>query len=51
MAKTKYKEPSDYIPKDIRKQLKLGEFAEEKKAEEKSRDLNKEFRDYINNKH
>lgn len=50
MAKTKYKEPSNYIPKDIRKKLKLGEFAEGEKAEEKNRDLNKEFRDYINNK-
>lgn len=47
MAKTKYTEPSDYIPKDIRKELKLGEFADEKKAKE-NRDLNKKFRDYVN---
>jgi len=34
MAKIKYTEPSDYIPKEIRKELGLGEFA--KKEEKKS---------------
>ena len=28
--KVKYVEPAEYIPKHIRKELKLGEFAEKK---------------------
>lgn len=47
MKREKYTEPSDYIPKEIRKELKLGEFAEDEKEKEK-RDLNKQFRDYVN---
>ena len=35
----KYTEPSNYIPKSIRKELKLGEFAEdETKKKEKERE-------------
>ena len=49
MKKNKYTEPTDYIPKNIRKELKLGEYAEEKE-DNKKRDLNKAFRDYVNNK-
>ena len=50
--KTKYTEPSEYIPKEIRKKLKLGEFAEDKeeKKPENERELNKAFRDYVNGK-
>ena len=51
MAKTKYTEPTEYIPKEIRKELKIGEFAEDKeKKTDNKRDLNKEFRDYVNGK-
>jgi len=52
MAKAKYTEPSDYIPKDIRKELKLGEFAEEEQEEEKrvKEKVNKDIKDYINRK-
>ena len=49
MDKTKYTEPTEYIPKEIRKKLKLGEFAETKEPE-KNRDLNKDFRDFVNGK-
>ena len=51
MAKAKYTEPTDYIPKEIRKELKIGEFAEEEKKEpEKKKDLNKEIRDFVKGK-
>ena len=52
MAKVGYSEPDDYFPKDIRKQFKLGEYAEEEpeKKEKKDRDItNEEFREYIKN--
>ncbi len=45
----KYTEPTDFIPKSIRKELKLGEFAEEEEKKKKEKEkLNKEFRDYVN---
>ena len=34
-VKTGYKEPVDFIPKDIRKKYKLGEYAETQKATKK----------------
>lgn len=46
--RVKYTEPSDFIPKSIRKELKLGEFAEDEKKEKENRDLNQAFRDYVN---
>lgn len=49
MRNSKFTEPDDYIPKEIRKELKLGEFAEDEKEKEDKK-LNKEFRDYVNNK-
>lgn len=45
MAKTNYTEPTDYIPEDIRRKLKLGEFAEEEKE---NKEVNKEIRDFVN---
>lgn len=49
MNKAKYSEPDDYIPKDVRKRLKLGEYAEdEKAADEKKKAENQAFRDYVN---
>ena len=55
MAKEKYIEPVDFIPKDIRKKLKLGEYNDEVYPQEDSkkkenRDLNKKIRDYVNKK-
>lgn len=48
---SKYKEPNDFIPKDIRKKYKLGEFAEDEQKQKEEKDkLNKDFRDYVNNK-
>lgn len=44
----KYTESSDFIPKSIRKELKLGEFAEDEKEKKEKEKLNKEFRDYVN---
>ena len=49
MAKAKYIEPTDYIPKAIRKELKLGEYAEDEEKKEK-RELNKKIRNYVNDK-
>lgn len=47
--KTKYSEPTDYIPKDIRKELGLGEFADQNKDEKKEREeANKKLREYVN---
>ena len=45
MAKEKYTEPSDYIPKDIRKKYGLGEFVEEEKKKG-NRTLNDAFKEY-----
>lgn len=50
MAKNKYTEPTDYIPKSIRKELKLGEYAEEETKKKEKRELNKEIREFVNNK-
>ena len=46
--KNKYTEPVDFIPKEIRKKLKLGEFAENPDQEKAK--ANKEIRDYVNGK-
>lgn len=47
--RSKYTEPTDYIPKNIRKELGLGEYAEKPKDEKKSKDeANKKLRDYVN---
>ena len=43
-----YSEPDDYFPESVRKELKLGEYAEDQEEEKKK--ANKEFRDYVNNK-
>ena len=49
--KINYKEPDDYFPKDIRKKMKIGEFAEQPKKEEKGNKIsNEEFRNYLNGK-
>lgn len=42
--KLEYSEPKDYIPKDIRKELGLGEFAKDTKEEEKKKKENEEVR-------
>ena len=48
---SKYKEPDDFIPKDIRKKYKLGEFAEDEQKQKEEKDkLNKDFRDYVKSK-
>lgn len=44
-----YKEPEEFIPEDIRKEFKLGEYAEEENEEEK-REVNKTIRDYVKGK-
>lgn len=51
MAKN-YTEPSNFFPKEVLKEFKLGEYAEEEpeKKEKKDRDItNEEFREYIKN--
>lgn len=48
--KAKYTEPTDYIPEDIRKKLKIGEYAEPDKEEKEKRDLNKKLRNFVNDK-
>lgn len=50
MSKTNYTEPKDFIPEEIRKKHKLGEYYEEEPEKKENRDLNKEFRDYVNDK-
>lgn len=51
MKRAKYTEPTDFIPEDIRKELKLGEYAEEQEDEEQERAKeNKELRKIINGK-
>lgn len=53
MAQVKYTEPSDYIPKEIRKKLKLGEYAEDEKeteAKKEERDANDKIRNYVQRK-
>lgn len=40
----KYTEPDDYIPEEIRKKLKLGEYAEE----EDNQKTNENIRKYVN---
>lgn len=46
MEKTKYTEPKEYIPKEIRKKLGLGEFSKEAEKEDKKEQdrENKELR-------
>lgn len=36
-----YSEPSDYFPKSVRKELKIGEYAESKKATPKKKTVSK----------
>lgn len=52
MNKEKYTEPSSYFPESVRKNAKIGEFADEEKKkkekEQESRELNQKFRDYVN---
>ena len=51
MKRAKYTEPNDYIPKDIRKELKIGEFAEDEKKTKKERTIsNEEFKNYVDGK-
>lgn len=49
MAKEKYTEPKSFFPKDIRKEFKLGEYAEpEKKPKEENKGVtNEDFRRYL----
>ena len=43
MSKPKYVERADYIPEEIRKKYKVGEYAEdEKEGDEKERDKEKQ---------
>ena len=52
MEKAKYIEPTDYIPEEIRKELKLGEFAEEEEKREpkKQREIDEKIRNHIKDK-
>ena len=51
MNRAKYTEPSDFIPKDIRKEFKLGEFADEtKKVEKAKKETNRNIRNFVNDK-
>ena len=45
--KTKYTEPNEYIPNKIRKELKLGEFAEGTEAEEKEQNQKEQRRNHL----
>ena len=50
MARTTYTEPADFIPEEIRKKLKLGEYNDDipdREVDEKAKN-NQQFRDYIN---
>ena len=51
-TKTKYPEPTDFIPKEIRKEMKIGEYddtAKKGKKDNKERSVsNEEFRKYLN---
>ncbi|MCR5212184.1 MAG: hypothetical protein K6C41_06500 [Lachnospiraceae bacterium] len=44
MKKTTYSEPADYIPKDIREKLKLGEFNDDNKPEKEAKKKTSETR-------
>ena len=48
MSKEKYTEPSDYFPKSVRKEAKIGEFAEDDKKKKEKEKENQQFRDYVN---
>ncbi len=48
-VKTSYQEPADFFPKELRKELKMGEYAEDE-SEKKKKDENKAFRDFVNKK-
>lgn len=50
MAKKTYVEPDNYFPESIRKEFKIGDYAEDEKKKEENRELNKKFRDLVNNK-
>ena len=43
-----YSEPDDYIPKSVRKEMKLGEYADDQEQEKEK--ANKEIRNFVNNK-
>lgn len=51
MKKNKYTEPTDFIPKDIRKKAKIGEFNDDmdkNKKEKKERSIsNEEFKKWL----
>lgn len=47
--KTPYKEPREYIPEDIRKELKIGEYAEDNKKEKEPKKKD-ELKDIIKGK-
>ena len=49
MKKAKYVEPTDYFPKSLRKQFKLGEFDDSEKEQEK-KEANKAIREFVNGK-
>ena len=52
MGKMGYTEPAEYIPKAIRKELKLGEFAEDddKAKKETKEKTNQAIRDFVKGK-
>ena len=51
MQRAKYTEPDDFFPKSVRKEAKIGEYAEtnsdKEKEKKEKRDLNDKFRDFI----
>ena len=49
MKNAKYTEPTNYFPKDVRKEFKLGEFAEKPETKEKKERnvTNEDFRKYL----
>lgn len=51
MSRLTYVEPEDYIPEDLRKKYKLGEYAEEEEpTEEEKEQANNEIRNFVNRK-
>ena len=50
MKRAKYSEPVDFIPESVRKELKLGEYAEDEETEANKKDENKDFRNMGDNK-
>lgn len=49
MKKNVYVEPDDYFPEEVRKKYGLGEYDKDQE-DDKSKNENKEFRDYVNKK-